>query len=103
MAMLKKEYILDYSCYIVINSEAFIINAMPVTVMRGNMCGKSSIGESFVARRASVLSRFHMSVPQMSLHVIFPLNGCATGETNKSYIALLHLGCHQGFQLHFVI
>ena len=83
----------------IINSKAFIINTMPVTMMCRNMCGKSSIGECFVARRASVLPRFHVCVPNMDLHVISPLNGRATGETNKSYIALLHLGCHQGLQL----
>ena len=67
------------------------------------MCGKASIGEVFVATRASVQPGFHVSVPQMALHVIFPLNGLAAEDTSKSYIALLHLGSHQGFQLHFVI
>ena len=86
-----------------IYSEAFIIYAMPVAMMNWNVCGKASIGKVFIARRASILPGFHVSVPQMALHVIFPLNGLAADDTSISYITLLHLGCHQGFQLHFVI
>ena len=67
-----------------IYSKTFVINAMPLTVMDRNMHGKASIGQSFVARRAPVLTRLHMSIPQVTLHVILSLNCLATEDTSKS-------------------
>ena len=72
-------------------------------MMNRNVHGKTSISEGFVAWRTPVQPGLHMSIPQMALHVIFPLNCLVAEHTSKSYITLLHLGCHQGLQLRVFI
>ena len=67
-----------------IYSKAFVINAMPLAMMDRNMHGKAPIGQSFVARWAPVLTRLHMSIPQVTLHVILSLNCLATEDASKS-------------------
>ena len=45
-----------------INSEAFIINAMPIRMQFIYMLDKTSICEKLITRRAFVLARLHMNI-----------------------------------------
>ena len=86
--MVKLLFIFQHNLHIY--SETFIINAMPIWMEFIDMLGKTSICKGLIARWTPILAWCHMSVFQMTLHVVLGLHCPSTENTDKPLRTKLH-------------